>query len=272
MENEIVFLGTAGNLSVVSKNLRKGGGIIVRCGEVQIHIDPGAGALRSAAEANVNLRENTAVLVSHAHLNHCNDINAVLAAMTHNNLDVKGILIGNESLLRDPTVSVMTRFAESCAEKIILAEPGKKIAIEEVEIEFLKTKHKDSSIGFKIKTPKFVLIYTGDTAYDREIIDQYLQSDILILNVPFPFGAQEHLLNSDDAVNILKFVKPQVAIITHFGSKMISASPIYEAREIQKQSGVPTLAAEDGMHIDPMAYSKERTQKMVDFLAKEKPA
>lgn len=271
MENEIIFLGTAGNITVASKNLRKSGGIIIRAGEIQLHIDPGPGALRSAAEANVNLRENTAVLVSHAHLNHCNDVNAVLAAMTHNKLDVKGILIGNESFLKDPTLSVMTRFAETCAEKIILAEQGKNIAIEDIEIEFIKTLHKDSSIGFKIKTPKFILTYSGDTSYDREIIDQYLQSDILILNVPFPFGEKEHLLNSDDAVNILKFVKPQVAIITHFGNKMISASPIYEAREIQKQSGVPTLAAEDGMHIDPLAYSKERTQKMVDFLAKEKP-
>lgn len=268
MDNEIIFLGTAGNLAVASKNLRKSGGIIVRADEVQLHIDPGPGALRSAVEANVNLRENTAILISHQHINHCNDVNAVLAAMTHNRLDVRGILIGTDSLLRDPT-SIITRFAETCAEKIILAEPGKKIAVEDIEIDALKTINSDNNaVGFKIKTNKFALVYTGDTAYNREIIDQYLQSDVLIINVPFPFGEKENLLNSDDAVNILKFIKPQLAIITHFGAKMLSASPIYEAREIQKQSGVPVLAAEDGMRIDPTAYSKEKLQRTIDFLSK----
>ena len=69
----IIFLGTAGSSAVASKQLRSSGGIILQVEDLQFHIDPGPGSLAKAKQFGVNLHNNTAVLVSHAHMNHCND-------------------------------------------------------------------------------------------------------------------------------------------------------------------------------------------------------
>ncbi|MBW2980191.1 MBL fold metallo-hydrolase, partial [Candidatus Woesearchaeota archaeon] len=70
-----MFLGTAGDAFVLGRQLRTSGGIILNVGENQFHIDPGPGALSVAKQCGINIRANTAVFVSHAHLMHSNDIN-----------------------------------------------------------------------------------------------------------------------------------------------------------------------------------------------------
>ena len=130
----------------------------------------------------------------------------------------------------------------------------KKIAIENIEIRTLATEHKDpDTVGFKFFTPKFVLSYTADTAYKKELVDQYSKSDILILNHALPFDTKKpETLSSDDVI------------------KIINTNPIYEAREIQKQTGVQVIAAEDGMAIDPISYSADLKQKTLNIYSKSR--
>ncbi len=273
MENKIVFLGTGGDEFVVSKQLRASGGIIIITEGYQFHIDPGPGALVQAKKHNINLRENTVVLVSHAHINHCNDVNAVLAAMSHNKLDVKGVLIASNTLVNgdEETKPYLTEFHKKCVERIIVANPGQKVGIEDIEIVLLKAKHIDkTTTGFKIITPNFNLVYSSDTGYNPELIKEYEDVDILILNVVKPFDKKDDFnLSSDDAVNIIKRVKPQLAIITHFGKDMVEANPVYQARDISRMTETQVIAAEDGEVIDPLEYaSKTRQKKLESF---EKP-
>ncbi|MBR9683753.1 hypothetical protein GOV03_04400, partial [Candidatus Woesearchaeota archaeon] len=49
-------------------------------------------------------------------------------------------------------------------------------------------------------------------------------------------------------------------IISHFGLEMLKADPILEAREIQKQTGVQTIAAKDGLIISPETYAAKSPQ------------
>ena len=134
MEDKIIFLGTSGDDFITSKQIRASGGIILQTEGYQFHIDPGPGALVQAKEYNVNLRENTVVLVSHAHINHCNDVNAVLAAMSHNKLDIKGVLIANDTLINgdEENKPYITEFHKKCVERIIAAKPGQRIGIEDI--------------------------------------------------------------------------------------------------------------------------------------------
>ncbi|MEM4263291.1 MAG: MBL fold metallo-hydrolase [Candidatus Woesearchaeota archaeon] len=269
MDSKILFLGTGGEITVIGKQIRGSGGIIVKTDECQFHIDPGPGALVRAAMHGINIREHTAILISHEHTAHCAGINSVISAMTLNGLDKHGVLIASESFIKN---NQLTEFHKNCIEKIIIANPGKKIGVENIEIHALKTIHNDQScVGFKIFTPKFILTYTSDTKYDKDIIEQYKKSDILILNIPFPFKTKEpKTLSSDDAVKIINKTTPKLAIINHFGSKMLSASPIYEAREIQKLTKVQVIAAEDGMVIEPTAYSADLKQKTLNLFSKPK--
>lgn len=268
MTDSIIFLGTAGDEFTVSKQIRGSGGIIIKAEGYQFHIDPGPGALVRAAMYDVNLRENTAVLVSHAHLNHCNDVNAVLSAMSHNGLDVKGVLIANNTFVNgdEKTKPGLTEFHNKCVERVIVANAAQKIGIENVEIHTIKAKHNDpKTVGFKFITPKFTLSYSSDTRYVAELIDEYKDSDILILNVVDPFDKkQDFNLNADDAVNILSRVKPKLAILTHFGKDLIEADPMYIAREIQNKTGVQVIVAKDGLVISPVSYASSVRQKKLD--------
>ncbi len=258
----ITFLGTAGNLGVITKSDNTSGGIIIDHEEVQLHIDPGVGALINARKENINLRENTAILISSSHINRCNELNAVISAMTHDGLDPKGVLIINANN------SVLLEKYKNCVEKVLTAEPGNTIGIEDITITPLKTSHQNR-VGYRIETEKIIITYTGDTNYAPEIIDQYLRSHVLILNVPNSFTNNGEGLNSGDAVKILKQIKPDLAIITHFDKSIIQNQPLYEAREIQRQSGVSVLAAKEGLRIDPMAYLGESKQKVIQFITKK---
>lgn len=267
MEAKILFLGTGGDIAVTSKQKRASGGIIIQVDECQFHVDPGPGALVQAARHGINVRDHTGIIVSHSHLGHCNDVNALIAAMTLNGIDKHGILVANESFLKS---GFLTEFHQKCVEKIIPATPGKKIAIENTEIRALKTAHGDEqAVGFKMFTPKFILSYTSDTTYKKELVEQYSKSDILILNHKHPFKTKKpDGLASEDIIKIIKKTKPKLAVLTHFGNKLMNTNPIYEARDIQKETGVQVIAAEDGMNIDPVSYSANMKQKTLNLYKK----
>jgi len=268
MESGILFLGTSGEISITAKQTRASGGIILKTEDCQFHIDPGPGALTKAAEYGINPRENTAILISHAHMNHSNDVNAIIAAMTHNGLDPKGVIITNKTLLEQ---NIITPFHQKCIEKIITTQAGKKIGIENIEIQAKATDHEDpETIGFKIFTSKFIIGYTSDTQYSKEIAEQYKKTDILILNTVYPEKTKQKQLSVEDATKIIKKAKPKLAILTHFGKKMLNAEPRYLAREIQKNLKTQVIAAEDGMRIDPVSYAAELKQKTLNLYKKDK--
>ncbi|MFH1510227.1 MAG: MBL fold metallo-hydrolase, partial [Candidatus Woesearchaeota archaeon] len=227
-KSSIVFLGTGGDAIVVGKQVRASGGIVIQLDDHQFHIDPGPGALVRAAQADVNIRETSVVLVSHAHLNHCNDTNAVISAMTYNGLDTQGVLIANQTLVNGNEPSYLSQYHRNMVERIIVTKDGHKIGIDNVEIHILKADHTDEhAVGFKFFTPNFVLAYGSDTAYSPEIADQYSGSDILVLNVVHPFGTKaKDNLSSDDVIRIVEKIKPQLTVITHFGVKMLQADPL----------------------------------------------
>lgn len=265
MASKITFLGTAGDIYTLSRQYRGSGGIIINVDDLQFHLDPGPGTLQKAKESNINLRENIAVLLSQCHVNHANDLNVLITAMTYNGLDKKGVVIAPKSVLQNTENSfpIITNFHKSCVERTITVEPGQKVGIENVEIHILPSKHSDEyAVGFKFFTPDFVLSYSGDTKYSSEIVDNYKGSDILILNTLLPSSekSKQHL-NTEDAIKIIQKVKPRLVIITHFGIKMLKADPLQEAREIQRQTDTQVIAAKDGLSITPKFYSAQSRQK-----------
>ena len=265
MKAKIVFLGTGGDSIVVGKQLRASGGFILQMDDIQFHIDPGPGALVRARQEDINLRENTALFVSHSHINHCNDVNAVVSAMTHAGLDKIGVLVGNKTVIEGEgeIKPYVTDFYKNCVEKAIALESGAKIGINNIDIKALPTKHSDiNCIGFKFFTPEFTLTYSSDTAYSSDLLEIYKNSDILILNIINPFGIkQSGIMNTNDAIKLLSKLKPSLAIIQHFGIKMLSANPMTEAREIARKTKVQTIAAKDGLIVNPLSYAAKSKQK-----------
>lgn len=260
--SSIVFLGTAGDTYVLSRQLRSSGGIILQIGENQFHIDPGPGALVKAKEFGVSLRATTAILVSHAHLNHAADLNAVIDAMTYRGFDKKGVLLGSYTVINGSGAHhpILDNFYKKCVERYIVVQPHQHIGINDVEIQALPCDHSDpSAVGFKFFTKEFTLSYSSDTSYSRKLADYYKNSQILILNIPSVKGNGKNLSLSD-AMKVVSEVKPRLCIITHFGISMLEMDPLEAARDIQRDTGIQTIAAKDGMIINPVSYSVSQGQ------------
>jgi len=262
-----MFLGTGGDSLVVGKQIRASGGIIFQYGKTIFHIDPGPGALVRTKQYGINPREITAVLVSHNHLNHCSDVNAMLSAMTYSGIDKRGILITDEETLNgSPNEKPMiTNYHKKMVERFIPLKPGMRIGINDVNIVATPAKHTDTSIGFKFYTEKFVVSYTGDTDYSKEVVDAHKDSDVIIINCKYPLELNQNgHMNSEDVVKFLEKTKPKLAILTHFGIKMLDADPIYEAREMHKRTQSQVIAAKDGMQVNPLSYTASLNQKKLD--------
>ena len=252
---KLIFLGTAGSSAVVSKQLRGSGGIIFQIEELQFHIDPGPGALVKARDYGVNPHHTTAILVTHNHINHCNDLSVCIEAMTHSGIERRGLVLASKSVVQasENNHSFLTKYHQNLVEKVIPLDEGHKVGIDLVEIHALPVDHTDdSAVGFKLLCPKFSLAYTGDTAFTDKLLEELAGTDVLILNVPYPENKGKNKnLDTLSAIKIISHVRPKLAVITHFGMEMLKADPLIEAREIQRITGVQTIAGIDGLVVAP---------------------
>lgn len=254
----ITLLGTGAGPELVAQGLVSAAGIIIKTSSSQLHIDPGPGILTAAAKHKVSLGQTDAILVSHEHIIHSNDINAAIYVMTNNGATITGKLIAPQSVIEGTeknSPTLQTRF-KRLLEKTLIVKPGKLISAGDTNIIPLKTKHDDEhGVGYRLMTPDFTLAYTGDTAFFADLHLEYKGADILILNTPC-MNKDPNNLCIDDVKKILEKVRPKLAIITHFSKEMYEAGPIDIARDIQKATGIQTIAASDGLTIDPTTYSQ----------------
>ncbi|MBW2990063.1 hypothetical protein KY358_07145 [Candidatus Woesearchaeota archaeon] len=271
----ITFLGTGQGSFVVGRNILSSGGFILQVDENQFHVDPGPNSLKNAAQNNINLRANTALLVSHSHLSHSNDVNAVIDAMTYSGLDKKGVLIANSATVNgdESLPAPLKPHYRDLLERFIVLKAGQRVGINEIEVLALKAKHSDpSTIGFKFFTPYFTISYSSDTRYFSGLIEEYKNSNVLILNVPNEKREEsEDNLCVEDAIKIISGVSPRLAIIQHFGIKMVKSDLLYQIREIQKATNIQTILAKDGMMVNPLSYSVDLGQRTLSFPSKESP-
>lgn len=262
MYPKIVFLGSGTDALVTTKQLRATGGFVIITDRVQFHVDPGVGALLRAIQYEVNPRNTNGIFVSHNHLNHSSDVNAIISAMTLSGMDKHGILVTNQSWADANQNSHYL----SLVERHMIMDEGKRIGIEDIDIVALKTKHTDEkTIGFKFIAPEFTLGYSSDTEYFKDIELEYRNCDILILNVKHPKPKKDGNLCVEDAQKIIEKAKPKLAIITHFGNEIVNNtmefSPISLARDLKDATKIQVIAARDGMTVDIKSYTSVNKQK-----------
>ncbi len=257
MINNIIFLGTAGDSIIYGKQYRGSGGIIIKTPNTQLHLDPGPGSLVRAAQMKINIRETTGILVSNTTILKSNDLNALINGMTYSGLDHKGVIIADKKVIEgdEENPPLINRECLSFVEKAIGLEVGKKAAINDIEVHAVKT-FGTESVGFKIITPNYVIGYTSDTEYRAELAEEFKDINIFIVNCKNPEGVKEKgTLNTLDVIKLVEKIKPDLTILTGFGIKMLEHDPINEARKIQKTTSHQTMAAKDGLIINPNSYS-----------------
>jgi phosphoribosyl 1,2-cyclic phosphodiesterase len=252
---EIFFLGTGGGRFALVTQRRRTGGLRILSGKVNLHVDPGPGALVYSIEQRLDPRKLTGVLITHVHPDHANDGNVMLEAMTGGAIKKRGFLTcaksvtqGNETA--DPAIS---RYHRKLPGMVAELKAGEKISVEGVQVEAVKAVHYDAdTVGFKVRLPEGETFgYTSDTEFFEGVGEAYRGLDALILCSMRPRGApMKWRMSVDDAVRILEEAKPRQAVLTHFGMRMLfETTPEEEARYVEKVTGVPTQAARDNMKI-----------------------
>lgn len=250
----INMLGTGGGRFVMTTQRRRTAGIHFNHGETNIHLDPGPGALVFSNWANINPQKLDALIVSHCHPDHYSDAEVFIEAMTSGTKKSHGILAATESVLYGfkgvgPSIS---DYHKKLPYRIISLKPGIEFNVRSLKVKAIEAQHSDpASVGLSFNVPEIGNIgYTGDTGYFPKLPIRYKGCTLLVLCVIWPRGnpLQKHLC-SDDAIMILKQAKPKAAVITHFGMKMINANPEKEANYLENESGIPVIAAIDGMMI-----------------------
>jgi phosphoribosyl 1,2-cyclic phosphodiesterase len=249
---QIVFLGTGGGRVNVTHRFRSTSGFVIE-GSKNIYVDPGPGVVEDAKKHNVKLNRIDAIFVSHPHLDHANDMNVLIEAMTNATQNKKGILFGPQTVISSSKnfgIS-LSDYHRSLLNEVFVLKPKKKVKLEEFTLTATKAKHDNTKgIGFVLDMDGKRIGYTGDTEYFKGISNQFKDLDLLIINILRAENKWEGHLDKHSALRLIKEAKPKIAILTRFGGEYIRTSAESVAEWIQKESGIITIASYDGMRFE----------------------
>lgn len=239
---------------MVTQRRRTAGLRLTYANSLNLHLDPGPGALIFSNWAGLNPQKLDAILVSHSHPDHYCDAEVLIEAMSQGTTRKRGLIVAPRSVLRGNEVCgpAISKYHQSLVEEVAELSAGGKVHLKELSITATGARHSDpDGVGFRIGTPDLDdVAYTSDTELFEGIQEHYRGVRLLILCTMRPRGAPLSLhLSVDDAMKLIEAVKPRCAAITGFGMRILTAKPEVEAEAMEKGTGIPTVAAEDGMQL-----------------------
>jgi len=252
---DIVFLGTGGGRFVTMTQKRRTAGIRVVGEGLNIHLDPGPGALVYSISEGFDPQRLNAILVSHCHPDHYTDAEVLIEAMTHGTTKKRGILAAPRSVLRGSDAGhsrAISDYHQQMPEQVIEVSAGLSFQTGDTGISVTEAKHTDpDAVGFRFHTAKYGdFAYTSDTEYFNGLTKCYAGVRLLILCVMRPEGKPwKGHMTTNDAIRIIEESHPEQAILTHLGMRMLLENPEKEAKLVEEKTGVPTTAAIDGMRL-----------------------
>ena len=198
-----------------------------------------------SSRPKLNPLELDGIFLSHRHIDHANDVNIIIEAMTNGGKDQRGILFApSDALDSDP---VVLHHFRNHLEDINRLKEKEKYTIGSLSFETpVRHVHDVETYGVRFFGSQLTVSYIADTKY-FDGLESFYQSNVLILNVVL-LESKEWInhLSVIDAEKIISSIHPNLCILTHFGMSMIKAKPWNIAEELSKQTGVNVIAASDG--------------------------
>jgi ribonuclease BN (tRNA processing enzyme) len=249
----VKFIGTAGARFVVMKQIRSSGGIWLSVGKTNLYIDPGPGALVRCLNSKPKLEPSTldGILLTHKHLDHSGDVNAMIEAMTDGGFKKRGVLFApGDAFEEDP---VVLKYLRGYVDKIEVLKEKSEYQIGDIQFSTaLKHRHRVETYGLNFRMGQHTLSLVSDTKFFPELLDLY-RGEVIIIHVvrlkPVVEDWIDHL-SIEDVKTLLRKAKPKLTILTHFGMTVIQAKPWVVATELEKELGLKVIAASDGMKLD----------------------
>jgi phosphoribosyl 1,2-cyclic phosphodiesterase len=258
------FLGTGGARFVVAKQIRASGGMWFRFapdpGEAtgpvtQMHVDPGPGALVRAMSAVPPCQptELDALVLSHKHLDHAGDINVMIEAMTTGGFQRRGAILAPRDAFEGDAV-IFPYAAKFAAECHYLEERSGPYAVNDVELRTsVRHVHGVDTFGIHFTYRGTTVAYMPCGRFFEGLAEDYAahRPDVLIINVlRYRDSLKVDHLSFDEARFVLGLVRPKVAVMTHFSTKMLEQRPERLAQELEDELGFRVFAAYDGWTLD----------------------
>lgn len=252
--NFFKFLGTAGARFVVARQLRASGGVYLELLNKKIILDPGPGALVRLTQSRpaIDPTKIQAIFLSHKHIDHSNDVNILIDAMTAGGLKKRGVLFAPLECLEGQD-AVVFNYLKGYLEKIEILEGEKEYHLGELKIKTSPAhQHEAETYGLKFYLPETTIGFLVDTKFFPELIKAYRDVEILVLNVVRATAKDSDYimhLSVEEASLILSEIKPRQAYLTHFGMTMLQADPRKVAARLTEETGIEVLAAYDGLTV-----------------------
>jgi phosphoribosyl 1,2-cyclic phosphodiesterase len=227
----------------------------MRFGETRIHVDPGPGALVRALShvPPCNPRELDAIVLSHKHLDHSGDVNALIEAMTAGGFRPRGAVFAPaDAFDGEPVVLPYAQKFPARIER--LEQSSGPYAIGDVEMRTsIAHVHASQTYGLHFTHAGLRVAYLPCGRFFEGLIADYASHapDVLVINVlRFRDEMSVDHLKWDDARRIVEGVRPKVAVFQHFGTKMLEADPKRLAQDVEDELGLRAIAAYDGLLLD----------------------
>ncbi len=235
----------------------------MRFGATQIHVDPGPGALVRALShvPPCNPRELEAIVLSHKHLDHSGDVNALVEAMTSGGFRRRGALMAPADAFEGEPV--VLPYAQQFVQRLERLAPssgpyhigppstGSGQGVE------LRTSmahvHAVQTYGLHFAFEGLRVAYLPCGRYFDGLAADYarLAPDVLVVNVlRFRDEMNVDHLTWEDARSLVSGIRPKVTVFQHFGTKMLEAGPPRLAQELEDEIGRRVIAAYDGLRLD----------------------
>lgn len=250
-ENFIKFLGTAGARFVTINQWRASGGIWISFEGTNILIDPGPGSLVSCLNAQPPLDPTTldGIILTHKHIDHCNDINIMIEAMTWGGSKNKGSVFVPSDVLNEN--SILIDYARKLPKTVVALNEKENYRVGSIRFRApLRLIHPVETYGLLFTFGEKTVSLIADTGYFEEICNCF-KADVVVMNTVLidPVEGVNHL-SIKEAGEIISKIRPRQAILTHFGRDVLKAGPDELTRQLTAGCGIEVTAATDGMHVN----------------------
>jgi len=261
MEDELVILGSGGGRHHIRTQYRATGGILYKFNGIQAHIDPGPGATVRINQYDEDPAKTELIIVTHVHIDHFNDVSAIIEASRDNfydrerNFIKKGTLITTNEVLR-----YVSDYHKNMLEEVVDFTAINNYNYKGIELLKMRVEHTPRVEGFGIRfnLKDYSLAFTSDTKVFDGFSQQFSGVNILVLNLlrPNSITCKRHVC-TDEVIPYLNKIEPQLdgLIITHFGSYMDSPRSLKnfvpsQVEKLKEQTNIKNvIAAEDGLKI-----------------------
>ena len=265
---KLIFLGTGGGRHVMSAQVRKTGGLFFDLDKVKFIIDPGPGSLVHAVSLGLQHEKWNGLLLSHFHIDHSTDANALLDGMKEPFLIAEEHCLPSYKLKAgDKTFRCITPYHMEAA-KTTSVKAGDKVKIGDIEFMAIKADHYDPAVGFRIVSGDVDIGYTSDGSYYKGMEKYYDGCKLLIINTLAPKGEEQkkHFhMGVDGVIELLRAMKskPSLVVLHHLSFWMMRANLWKQEKIIQDATKVKVMHSEDFMTIDlkTLAVTKYREAK-----------